>query len=304
MTPQEIKIKVAEQALAKANEAIAANASEEARVDRAANPPKSGDFGNYARLSTVPKSGYAGGWEEGAIVIYLPHLPESLDLGRENTYETTNNLAMPDGLWIYQHTSPLELPLAFSLHAFDDLCPEGGKTLLSIAAKLSSLELPAKNDTIYMESKKVPKEKPANKRESLEKDRANAKKKLEAVTKQAPDNYPNFPPACSLRLIKAGASGLGIDCVGFIKSVKVSLHAPFLQTEDPDAFNIPSAATYSFTFVHNPSYTNNLGSGAQVHAFAPDVLKYFYNTKHLASMTGNTYSDIEELDPTRTANRY
>lgn len=265
----------------------------------AVNAPKTANFNNFARLSTLPATGYSSGRGTGAIAIYLPHLPEDLEITRENQYQVTNTYALPDGLHIYQSTSPLELSLAFSLHAFDDLCPEGGKTLLAIAAQLHALELPAKNDTIYMTSKSLPASGDGS-RDASQEAQELARKSASNANSDSTDQYPNYPPAVSLSLIKAGANGLGIDCVGFIRRVSVKLHAPFLQTADGNSFNIPSAATYEFTFVHNPSYTNKLTEKTKfVNAFGPDVLNYFYNTGHLTALSGNEYADVEALDPTR-----
>lgn len=260
-------------------------------------PRKAIDFNNVARLATLPSSGYSVAGDEGRVVIYLPHLPEEIELSRENQYFTTSNPAMPDGLWIYESTTALEIPVQFTLHAFDEFCPEGPKTLLDIGARLHSLMLPASNDP-FRRTKK-----PSvifNQANAVAEETSNLLVTPEE-TATAPistgDTSVKFPPTCSLRLIQAGARGLGVHCVGFVKGVKVTLHGPYLQTTDrANSYNLPSAATFGFTFVHNPAYTNFIQSGgALVQATGPDIFAYFYNTQHLSAASGFKYHDVEEL---------
>jgi len=110
------------------------------------------------------------------------------------------------------------------------------------------------------------------------------------------DSSYKYPPACSLRLIQAGARGLGVHFVGFVKNAVPIVHGPYMQSSDSNVYNMPSAMTYRFTFVHNPSYTGTLKVGRFVNAFGPDVFQYFYNTAHLAPLTQNTYADVEALN--------
>lgn len=265
------------------------------------------DFKGMASLSTIKTKGFlkTPTNDSGAVVIYIPHLPEDIELNRENTYDNIgSNPTMPDGLWIYQYTSPLELGLAFTLHAYDALCIEGSNTLLDIAAKLHSMELPASNDLLLDNSSSLSANISAAKGAAVETQNRFGASPDSNDPNQAPQtSYSQFkyPPACSLKLIQAGASGFGVNCVGLVKSVGVTLHGPYRKTVNSGSeFNLPSAATYKFTFVHNPSYTNDLSSTIKfVNATSPDIYAYFYNTAHLASLTGNSYSDVEGLNTGR-----
>ena len=266
------------------------------------------NFNNQARLATLPPRGYVSSRDEGKVVIYLPQLPEEIELPRENQYlQKGDNLIMPDGLFLYQSTNPLEIQLTFTLHATDDLAEEGAKTLLDIAARLHSLLLPASNDPLSRTGKapSAVLAKGIASQENVENRlEQNTNTRLDAPNVQ-PDEEFSMPPACSLRLMQAGARGLGVNCVGFVKSAVVKFHGPYLQTANSDeSFNLPSAATYSFTFVHNPSYTNSLNTmGKFINAFGPDVYSYFYNTAHLAATAQNKYVDVADIDSNRVAPR-
>lgn len=267
------------------------------------SPPKKNlDFRNQARLAIIPRKTYSLSGAQGSTAIYLPHLPEELELARENSYDSSNNLATPDGVWIYKQTSPMELNLAFTLHAFDEFCPEGPKTLLDIAARLHAMVLPASNDTIFLNWGKSPA--PGSSTSSQSQQAAEqGKSQAEIIGARAIAGQENlkFPVACSLRLVQAGPKGLGVNCSGFVKSVSVMLRGPWLQAVDNGStYNLPSSATYKFTFMHNPAYTNlYTGDWKTVQAFAPDVLEYFYNTAHLTALSNSTYADIDALDPRR-----
>lgn len=264
------------------------------------------DFQNMARLSTLPSQNFSTFDQnvEGEVTIYLPHLPEDLELARETNYDNNgSNMVMPDGLHIYQYTSPLEIAFQFTLHAFDDLCPEGSKTLLDIAARLHCMALPSSNDPLSTSAKSPPittNPDTIASQEAVQGQRGVFVDKSAINAFSTDDDRFKYPPACLLRLIQAGPRGLGVNCVGFVKSPSVVLHGPYLQAVDSaTTFNLPSAATYKFTFVHNPSYTNLLGSGKFVNAYGPDILENFYNTAHLAALSQNRYSDVEKLTAER-----
>lgn len=263
-------------------------------------PRPSVDFSNMARLATLPPQGYTSNADAGKVVIFLPHLPEDIEFSRDNNYDQAgNNPIMPDGLWIYQYTNPQEIPLAFTLHAFDELCPQGSQTLLDIAAKLQSLLLPANNQTLEDRATALAAGQSTAKAVSQELSSTSTNPKPgennSGVMNQQTKKIA-YPPACSLRLIQAGVRGLGVHCVGFVKNASVTFHGPYLQTEDgANSYNLPTAATYKFTFVHNPSYTNTLQMGKVVQALGPDIYSYFYNTGHLSPMAKNTYADVADL---------
>jgi hypothetical protein len=263
------------------------------------NTRKTIKFKDMARLSTLPSTGYTSQAAEGRVTIYMPHLPEEIELMRENSYDESGNIVMPDGLWIYRYTSPLEISLQFTLHAWDDLCPEGSKTLLDLAARLHTLLLPASND-VFRSQTKAPSAQSDSSRgislNALQGTNVGSEDALASVSNSvSTSSQLKFPPACSLRLIQAGANGFGVHAVGFIKAAGIILHGPFLQTIDSsDTFNLPSAVTYKFTFVHNPSYTGTLQINKFVNVSGPDVFQRLYNTYQLAAQTGNTYADVEE----------
>lgn len=269
-----------------------------------AAPRKDPNYASMARLASLPPAGYTSDDSKGKIVIYLPYLPENLEFPRENTYQAReSNQAMPDGFWIYQSTSPLEINLEFTLHYTDDLCIEGSKTLLEIAAKFHALMLPASN-SVARKTNSPPAISTSDSASSIElNDSTTQLSASDAARNISAQLNVKFPPACSLRLIQAGSGGLGVNCVGFIKSAVPILHGPYMQSTDGGAYNLPSAATYKFTFVHNPSYTNYFANGEIkfINAFGPDVFNFFYNTAHLSALTGETYSDIEDLDQTTSA---
>jgi len=119
---------------------------------------------------------------------------------------------------------------------------------------------------------------------------------VKSVTNTTDSTY-KYPPACSLRLIQAGAQGLGVHMIGFVKDTTPIFHGPWMQTADGgNSYNLPTACTYRFTFVHNPSYTNTLQFGKFINAYGPDIFQYFYNTAHLGPLTQNTYADVEALN--------
>jgi len=118
---------------------------------------------------------------------------------------------------------------------------------------------------------------------------------------------PKFLPVCRLRLLETGSpeQPYGIDCIGFVSEVEVVLHGPWLNGAASDPFfNLPTWASFSFSFINAPGHSNAFGSfnpdvkgeqvlnseeedlkpqvgGRYLSAFAPDVLKYFYNSTGL-----------------------
>jgi hypothetical protein len=288
------------------------------------NRPAEIPFRNQARLATIKtkktrigNKTVSGGQDVGSIVVWLPHLPEEMEFPRENTFENVgSNIATPDGLWIYKSTSPLELSFDFTLNFRDPLCVQGAKTLLDIGARLQAMQMPisnnplanSKNSTGAASNKaaSIQASNSANNTVNLS-DEASVNAAISAITSQAGDSSLKFPPACSLRLIQAGTGELGVNCVGFVKSTSVKLHGPYLQTVDQsEGYNLPSAATYRFTFVHNPAYTNFYGSTSnqdgvsgivQSNAFAADIYNYFYSTTYLTDKLNAQYEDVNVSAP-------
>lgn len=283
------------------------------------SPRKQVRFSGQARLRTLSKGFGQRDYinkindkngPDGSTTIWLPCLPETIELARGNHYDQNGStMVTPDGIWIYQYTEPLEIQLSFHLHAFDDLCPDGPMTLLDIAARLQSMQLPASNDSTNDYIKPAPQ----NSSVKMSAEALEAQKTAVAVTTSRGSNLGfnklaaekdrslKYPVACELRLMSAGSKTFGINCVGFIKQTKISLHGPYLNTlDESEGFNLPSAATYEFTFVHNPQYTNALGQFKLSQAYGPDVNDYLYNTAHLAKLTGNSYDGLDALTSARS----
>ena len=56
----------------------------------------------------------------GQIVINFPAMPETIELLRTANYKNlVRTQGQPDGNHFYQNTEPLEIPLKFSVHAYD-----------------------------------------------------------------------------------------------------------------------------------------------------------------------------------------
>lgn len=279
-------------------------------------PRKNIDFKNFAVLYSLvdvptPSDKYQNKTDlapSGKVIIPIPHLPENIDIFRENTYSGDSNAATPDGIFVYTSTSPLKIPIEFTLHAWDDLCPEGAYTLLDLAARFQALLLPVSNEPDFgarvaaLDTTKDL-DTSENGLDIRIKNTAATKANFGLTSSAAlvQNNQIKFPPACGLKLLQASNSGFGIKCVGFIESVKITLHGPYLTgVAGSEVFNLPSSATYNFTFVHNPWYTNKFSKLMRpVFAYGPDVFENFYNTVHLTQLANNSYYDIENVNSER-----
>lgn len=274
--------------------------------------------------------------EAGAIVINFPAMPDTIELTRKaHYYNAVTSPITPDGFHVYQSTEPLSIPVSFTLSAFDDeYCrPDIGPImLLSLAAKLHALALPiaASGATREQQMAPEPQQPPVATGGSEAAVRTGAATSGTAVNAIGVNNFitPNidkfyFPPACALQIIFAqlgssqgqtrfsnGIQPLGINCVGFINEVRVVFKGPWLQGSfgSDGARNMPSSATYSFTFVHQPGYTNNVlgqnftrnlgGRTAPrlVSTTALDIYRRLYNTIDISNNV--TYAGILSDDIT------
>lgn len=237
-----------------------------------------------------------------AVVINFPHMPQSVDLARKADYQVTSTFFVPDGVHFYKGTAPLEIPLTFSLHAFDDAeyCEHGALTLLVIAGRLHSLTLPISRGgaaghatttgPLFTE--------PSTSNSATEKRSVDS-----TPTLSSPSNPPLFPVACGLHLIYSGDGRPGISCVGYVKDVNVKLKGPWLRSKVPYVKNLPTSAEYSFTFVHRPGHTNRFNSaegagsfdlGVQINAFADDVKNGLYNTVGLLTNQSIAYQGFDQ----------
>lgn len=221
-----------------------------------------------------------------AIVINFPHLPQSIDLARKADYRVTSNFVIPDGIHQYKGTAPLEIPMSFAIHAFDDAeyCEHGPMTLLVIAARLHALTLPISRGGAEVVATAVGE----LATDVSTSDAATEKRSVDSSpTLSRPSNPPLFPVACKLDLIYTGDGRPGISCVGYVKDVNAKLKGPWLRSHVPYVKGLPTSAEYTFTFVHRPGHTNRFLSdqaqgsfdlGVQVNAFADDVKNNLYNT--------------------------
>jgi hypothetical protein len=240
------------------------------------------------------------------VTIYFPAMPEVVELARQAQYNNQGNLSpiTPDGIHIYQSTKPLEIKIDFSLHAYDtDYLQDqfGPVALLGLAAQLHSLTLPIyKGGSVkYPNTTVAPPPGAATgagaQLSEAAQAAAAAAKAVQSGFNKGQGNGLNFawPTACQLTLIKATRNGTdyGVDCLGFVRDVAVKLHGPWLYGGD-NLQNLPTSADYSFTFVQQPGYTNDLtgagGSGALNAQVTPvmagDVFARLYNQNDLNAL--------------------
>ena len=233
-----------------------------------------------------------------AFSIDFPAMPDQIELARVTTYKVAVNPIMPDGIHQYVSTNPLEIPFSFKIHHADrDFCAEGPMTLLKTAARLHALVTPLGNsdmgvevtNDVVLDADGNPQqgEIPPGNDASVDKKTSqliSASAKTQAGAKISP------PVVCRLELIYTGLETPGIICTGYVKDVKATLFGPWLRGPD-DAFNLPSAGEYSFTFVHRPGHGNwqsGITKGkdwntTQGQAYAEFIRDRLYNTRDLVS---------------------
>lgn len=261
-----------------------------------------------------------------AVLIHFPAMPDSISLERTADYRVNPTAATPDGIHQYRYTQPLEIPFSFTLHAGDEYCSEGSKTILDIAAKLQSLVLPINNspdknsisavfvgDTVQPQNTKSSTQKSNVPGSAEQSSQTGTPAHIQSVAQATqiqltnnPANYAMSNPVTVLldliSLVSGGTDalgGVGLRCVGYIKSVNVKLNGPWLSNLDATVKNLPTSAEYSFTFVHNPAQTNELTkttTGFQTkafNAFASDVRKSLYNTVGLLRSSNIAYRGLD-----------
>jgi hypothetical protein len=257
----------------------------------------------FSRSSLVVES-------DDTILIDFPNLPEEISLDRDTEWRVTPSPLLPDGFHVYDHTTPLSIPLSFKLHAFDDYSVNGPETLLMIAARLHALTLPIINDgigvkrastsTTMQNGSSTSTEATADAGTTKASTQGTAGGSFDSVTAAENQSY-SFPPACVLDLmIGSGGAGLnpglasgpalGIQCIGYVKSVRVLLKGPWLSSGDDSVNrNLPSAGDFSFVFVHAPSYTNSIANLQRGDNFvlpqvsAARMKNSFYNSADIAN---------------------
>ena len=229
----------------------------------------------------VEAAGNFGSELDGQLRINFPAMPETLSLARQANYESLRSPAAPDGFHWYRNTEPLSIPIKFSLAGFDrDYCRDDGPyALLDMAAKLHAMTMPiVPANTSNSKAAPLVNEVVINGNDSKLKADSQG-----AGTAPQPSAAPSsglsintdrvtdliyFPPACVLSIILAEMPGkdnkLGVQCVGFVSSVDVTFHGPWLQsgsTRGTAIINMPSRADFEFKFTHQPNYTNAFMAG-------------------------------------------
>jgi hypothetical protein len=220
----------------------------------------------------------------GTLRINFPAMPETLTLARQAVYNKINSPAAPDGFHWYRHTEPLTIPIKFSLAGFDkDYCREDGPyALLDTTAKLHAMAMPVVpatgNETkqaglavgnqgsdaqvlATSQAGSAQLDQPRDVTVSVV-----GENELKASVSRSQSDIIYFPPACVLSIILAELPGrppLGVQCIGFVDSVDVTFHAPWLQSGGQAGaaiVNLPSRADFEFKFVHQPNYTNAINA--------------------------------------------
>lgn len=254
-----------------------------------------------SRSNLTSDSRFLSTENDDQVVIDFPNLPDEIDIMRTSEWRVTQSPLLPDGFHIYDHTSPMELPFTFKIHAFDDYSVNGAETILQIAAKLHALQLPIINSK-QSGGLRGTGSAPASGTDSA-KEAQGSEPNAQAQTglgdslsvdngKYGTDYY--FPPACALNLMigSTGPTALGICCIGYVKNVSTKLKGPWLNSGRADSNrNLPSAGEFSFTFVHAPSYTNSLNFDGDnklltAQVGASRMKRSFYNTIDVLSDAG------------------
>ncbi len=268
--------------------------------------------------------GVAGATESrGQIVINFPTMPDSIELSRRvNYYNAVKSPITPDGFHVYESTDPLSIPITFTLNAYDDdFCTEqfGPLILLTMAAKLHALAMPIRsgdrNTRLASAPSVAASDVPNGASDAQVRSNTLRIGTGDFTSSPALDHF-FFPPACALQVIMGQVGGgtgltdasnsgsLGLNCVGFVSDVRVVFKGPWLQGSfsDDGARNLPTEAEFSFTFVHQPGYTNNVlganftndGGPSLITTTALDIYQRLYNTIDIS----NNVSYAGLLSPT------
>lgn len=240
-----------------------------------------------------------------AFSIDFPAMPDQIELARATTYTVKANLVLPDGIHQYMSTNPLEIPFSFKIHHADsEFCTEGPLTLLKMAARLHALVTPlgdskagvtVTNDAALDSDGNSQPGATSPKTEAVDNKKAGQAPTVQganapSATYNVAEGIKTDPPVtCRLELIYTGLETPGVICTGYVKDVKAVLFGPWLRGPN-EAFNLPSAGEYSFTFVHRPGHGNwysNRKAGAavsvQAQAYAEFIRDRLYNTRDLTS---------------------
>lgn len=227
---------------------------------------------------------------DNVISVDFPAMPDTIELARSADYNVNYNIVMPDGIHQYKGTKPMEIPISFKLHSFDQqYCKKGALTLLQLAARLHSFILPISTFKQGVEIAAVAPKDPSN--ADANKDKGSGQENVYEVVGVGGNNVGAIysPVTCWLHLMWVGNQQPGISAVGYVREVKVVFNGPWLRGP-AGSFNLPTSADFSFVFVHRPGHNNNqktitsqfpptLTQSGQ--AYADDVRGKLYNTRDL-----------------------
>ena len=228
------------------------------------------------------------------ISIDFPAMPDTIELARSADYAVNYNIVMPDGIHQYRGTKPMEIPISFKIHSFDQqYLKKGALTLLQLAARLHSFILPISTfgPGVHV-APLAPDNLPLKGRATnavIEKQASQENVYQVVGTGNSKTGGIYSPVTCWLHLMWTGNEQPGISAIGYVREVKVVFNGPWLRGPN-NSFNLPTSADFSFVFVHRPGHNNNqvtvtsqfpnqIGESGQ--AFADDVRKSLYNTRSL-----------------------
>lgn len=207
------------------------------------------------------------------VTVEFPAMPEVVELAREAEYHVVNTWSLPDGIHVYKRTTPVIIPIEFSLNAFDDeYCTDGALTLLKLAASLHYFVSPifnVENVTSALVS---------DNGATLASGALNEERQVQITATNQQFNRPSqLPPvSCVLDLI-ATREYTGVYVFGYLSRVSAKLKGPWLQPSDGIGKNLPSNATYSFDFVVAPNHTNILGTANNFNLSADYINQHLYD---------------------------
>lgn len=228
------------------------------------------------------------------ISIDFPAMPDTIELARSADYAVNYNILVPDGIHQYKGTKPMEIPVSFKLHSFDQqYCKKGALTLLQLAARLHSFVLPicTLSKGFMIAPRAVPPTTINGKPDDARLQAAASQEPVYEVVGAGNNKTGGIynPVTCWLHLMWVGNDQPGISAVGYVREVKVQFNGPWLRGPN-SSFNLPTSADFSFVFIHRPGHNNNQSmtdsqfppTPAQSgQAYADDVKDKLYNTRSL-----------------------
>lgn len=231
-----------------------------------------------------------------SIVIEFPAMPDEFTLRRSALYTESPSIYNPDGLHTFTGVNPLHIDFSFRLHQADRVyCPNGPYTLLEVAAYLHALILPIQTGTINPSDTYAYSAQAVGNTSRLDAGSLEAKS-VRPTTASILQRAITRPTTCQLELMETGPNRAGILCRGYVKDVSARFLGPFLRGKG-NIYNLPTAAEYSFTFVHVPGYQNaaTFDPGGMYQALAKTVRDRLYNTRDLIQDGAVAYQGIEDI---------